>query len=152
MRISFLIWRRRLLQRRGSWRTGQFGAPCRPLARATRRPRIVRPTVALAAVGSPDSPVNFSRTPPNFPESGLFTGVQPGAPDTVRCTTGQSSVPDRAELWLYSANSFAFLLFFSLFPALRPYMLVHKNQCTKSRNIHFLCFALLSSFSTKELN
>jgi hypothetical protein len=33
------------------------GAPCRPLARATRRPRIARPTVALAAVGSPDSPV-----------------------------------------------------------------------------------------------
>jgi hypothetical protein len=34
------------------------GAPCRPLARATRRPRIARPTVALATVGSPDSPVH----------------------------------------------------------------------------------------------
>jgi hypothetical protein len=34
------------------------GVPCRPLARATRRPRIARPTVALAAVGSPDSPVH----------------------------------------------------------------------------------------------
>jgi hypothetical protein len=33
------------------------GAPCRPLAWATRRPRIARPTVALAAVGSPDSSV-----------------------------------------------------------------------------------------------
>jgi hypothetical protein len=32
--------------------------PCRPLARATRRPQIARPTVALAAVGSPDSPVH----------------------------------------------------------------------------------------------
>jgi hypothetical protein len=41
-----------------------------------------------------DSPVNYSRTPPNSPESGLFAGVQPGAPDTVRCTTGQSVVPD----------------------------------------------------------
>jgi hypothetical protein len=51
------------------WLTGQSGAP-------------------------PDSPVNYSRTPPNFPESGLFTGVQPGAPDTVRCTTGQSGVLD----------------------------------------------------------
>jgi hypothetical protein len=51
------------------WLTGQSGAP-------------------------PDSPVNYSRTPPNFPESGLFTGGQPGAPDTVRCTTGQSGVPD----------------------------------------------------------
>jgi hypothetical protein len=34
------------------------GAPCRPLARATRRPRIARPTVALATVGSPDSSVH----------------------------------------------------------------------------------------------
>jgi hypothetical protein len=51
------------------WLTGQSGAP-------------------------PDSLVNYSRTPPIFPESGLFTGSQPGAPDTVRCTTGQSGVPD----------------------------------------------------------
>jgi hypothetical protein len=71
-----------------------FGAPCRPLAWATHRPRITRPTIALAAVGSPDSPVNYSRTPPNFPESGLFTEGQPGASDTVRCTVGQSGVPD----------------------------------------------------------
>jgi hypothetical protein len=42
----------------------------------------------------PDSPVNYSRTPPNSPESGLFAGVQPDAPDTVRCTTGQSVVSD----------------------------------------------------------
>jgi hypothetical protein len=53
----------------GHWLTGQSGAP-------------------------PDSPVNYSRTPPNFPESGLFTGGQPGALDTVRFTTRQSSVPD----------------------------------------------------------
>jgi hypothetical protein len=53
----------------GRWLTGQSGAP-------------------------PDSPVNYSRTPPNFSESSMFTGVQPGAPNTVRCTTGQSGVPD----------------------------------------------------------
>jgi hypothetical protein len=53
----------------GRWLTGQSGAP-------------------------PDSPVNYSRTPPNSPESGLFTGVQPGTPDIVRCTTGQSGVLD----------------------------------------------------------
>jgi hypothetical protein len=42
--------------------------------------------------GAPlDSPVNYSHTP-NSLESGLFTGVQPGAPDIVRCTTGQSGV------------------------------------------------------------
>jgi hypothetical protein len=53
----------------GRWLTGQFGAP-------------------------PDSPVNYSRTPPKTPESSQFTGSQPDAPDTVRCTTGQSGVPD----------------------------------------------------------
>jgi hypothetical protein len=42
----------------------------------------------------PDSPVNYSRTPPNFLESSQFAGSQPGAPDTVQCTTGQSGVPD----------------------------------------------------------
>jgi hypothetical protein len=39
--------------------------------------------------------VNYSRTSPSKPESGLFTGDHPGAPDTVRCTTGQSGVPCR---------------------------------------------------------
>jgi hypothetical protein len=34
------------------------GAPYRPLARATRRLRIARPTIALATVGSPDSSVH----------------------------------------------------------------------------------------------
>jgi hypothetical protein len=42
------------------WLTGQSGAP-------------------------PDNLVNYSRAPPIFPESGIFTGDQPGAPDTVRC-------------------------------------------------------------------
>jgi hypothetical protein len=118
--ISFLFWHRQPLQILGSWRTGhcsvhtrQSGAPCRPLARATRCPRIARPTVALPAVGSLDSPVNYSRTPPIFPKSGLFTGGQPGAPDTVWCTTGQSGVPSRAVIWLYQAKSFASLFFSS---------------------------------------
>jgi hypothetical protein len=65
--------------------TGQSGAPCRPLEWAMRRPRIWRPTVAVAAIGSPDSPVNYSRTLPSFPESGQFDGSQSGAPDTVQC-------------------------------------------------------------------
>jgi hypothetical protein len=44
-----------------SWQlvhTGQSGARCQPLARATCRPRIARPAVALAAVGSLDSLVH----------------------------------------------------------------------------------------------
>jgi hypothetical protein len=69
----------------GRWLTGQFGAP-------------------------PDSPVNYSRTPPKTPESGQFAGSQPGA-------TGQSGVPDRAESWLLQPSPF--LLLFSLILALR---------------------------------
>jgi hypothetical protein len=76
----------------GRWLTGQSGAP-------------------------PDSPVNYSRTPPISPESGQFAGSQPGAPNTVRCTTGQSGVPDRAESWLLQPSPF--LLLFSLILALR---------------------------------
>jgi hypothetical protein len=71
------------------WLTGQSGAPL-------------------------NSPVNYSRTPPIFPESGLFIGGWPGAPDTVRCTTRQSGVPSRARLRLHQAKSFA-ILFFSSF-------------------------------------
>src|SRR5688500_14941106 len=76
------------------WRTGhcpvhieQSGVPNRPLLRATRRPRIARPTVALATVGSPDSPVNYSRTLSSNPESGEFTTNQPSAPDSLVCQT-----------------------------------------------------------------
>ena len=76
----------------GRWLTGQSGA-------------------------TPDSPVNYSRTPPISPESGQFAGSQPGAPDNVRCTTGQSGVPDRAESWLLQPSPF--LLLFSLILALR---------------------------------
>jgi hypothetical protein len=53
----------------GRWLTGQSDAP-------------------------PDIPVNYSHTSPNSLESGLFTGVQPGTSDTVRCTTGQSGLQD----------------------------------------------------------
>ena len=112
--ISFLFWRIRPLQLWARWctghclvHTGQSGAPCRPLElpRVTRRLRS-RP-LALVTVGSPDSPVNYSRTPPSNPESSEFIGDQPGAPDTVRCTTGQSGVPDRTRIWLHTAKSFA---------------------------------------------
>jgi hypothetical protein len=44
------------------WLTGQSGAP-------------------------PDSPMNYSRTPPIFPESGLLTGGWPGTPDSPMCQT-----------------------------------------------------------------
>jgi hypothetical protein len=48
------------------------GAPSRPLERATCRALIARTTVAAGAVGSPDSPVNFSHVAFSFPESDEF--------------------------------------------------------------------------------
>ena len=128
--ISFLSWRIRPLQICGSWHTGhcpvhtgQSGVPNRPLLRATRRPRIAQPTISAGdhwltgqSGAPPDSPVNYSRTPPSRPERGLFTGGWPGAPDTVRCTTGQSGAPRPSCIWLYTANSIPnqFLLFLTL--------------------------------------
>jgi hypothetical protein len=63
------------------WLTGQSGAP-------------------------PDTPVNFSRTPPPKSREQLVDGCQPGAPDTVRCTTGQSGAPRLSRLLAASSHSF----------------------------------------------
>jgi hypothetical protein len=76
------------------WRFGAVGAPdtvwCPFLAvgSATRRARITRPTV-----GSPDSPMNYSRTSPTISREQQVRLSQPGAPDTVWCTTGQFGAP-----------------------------------------------------------
>ena len=40
-----------------------------------------------------DSPVNYSRTSPVNSREWPLRSNQPGAPDTVRCTTGQSGAP-----------------------------------------------------------
>jgi hypothetical protein len=58
----------------------------------------------------PNSPVNYSSTPPIFPESGMLTGSQLAH---RTCTTGQSGVLDRAGLRLHQAKSFVILFFFS---------------------------------------
>jgi hypothetical protein len=49
---------------------------------------------------TPDSPVNYSRAPLDFPEGEEFSVKSPGAPDTVRWHTGQSGAPDQGTLWL----------------------------------------------------
>jgi hypothetical protein len=97
----------------------QSGVPNRLLLRATRRPRIARPTVGdgdrwltRQSGAPPDSPVNYGHTPLCFPESSRFTAGQPGAPDIVRCTTGQFGVPGQSWFWLHIANSFPFLFLF----------------------------------------
>jgi hypothetical protein len=50
------------------WLTGQSGAPS-------------------------DSPVIYSHVAPPIPESSQFAAEPAWAPDTVRCTTGQSGAP-----------------------------------------------------------
>jgi hypothetical protein len=67
---------------------------------ATRRARITRPTVGPAdcwltgqSGAPPDSPVIYSRTPLIASREQPVDRRQPGAPDTVRCTTGQSGAP-----------------------------------------------------------
>jgi hypothetical protein len=126
MRISFLLWRSRPLAPGSRWRTGQSGVPSRPLARprVSRRSRsrpLARPTV-----GSPDSPVNYSRTPLINSRERPVRLSQPGAPDTVRCTTRQSGAPRQCWLWL--KQSYLSPICFLLFPALRHNTLVLKTM------------------------
>ena len=49
---------------------------------------------------APDSPVNYSGAPLDFPESEEFIVKSHGAPDTVRWHTGQSGAPDQGTLRL----------------------------------------------------
>jgi hypothetical protein len=84
--VAFFISRDRRVRRR--WLTGQYGVP-------------------------PDSTVIYIHTTPSIPESSWFTVGQPGAPNTVRCTTGQSGVPGWAVVWLHTAKSFPLHFFFS---------------------------------------
>ena len=65
----------------------------------------------------PDSPVIYSRTPSSRPESSQLTRRQPGAPDTVRCTIGQSDLPRLSRVLAARAKSFPIV--FSLILALR---------------------------------
>jgi hypothetical protein len=94
------------------------GAPFRPLA----RPRVTRglrgrPLAHRTVRCTPDSPVNFSRTPPTNSRERPFHQSQPGAPDTVRCTTGQSGAPRLSRVLAAHAKSFPII--FSLILALR---------------------------------
>jgi hypothetical protein len=98
--------------------------PIRPLALATRCARIPRSTVGPTdcwltgeSGAPPDSPANFSRTPPTKSREQLVDGCQPGAPDTVRCTTEQSGAPRLSRLLAASSHSFS--IAFSLILTLR---------------------------------
>jgi hypothetical protein len=67
----------------------------------------------LLFLGAPDSPVNYSGAPLDFPEGDEFGLESPGAPDTIRWHTGQSGAPDQRCLRLSLAlfvepNSWSF--------------------------------------------
>jgi hypothetical protein len=94
----------------------------RPLALATRRARIPRPTVGPADSwltgqfgAPPDSPVNFSRTSPTKSREQQVRRCQPGAPDTVRCTIGHCPVHHRTVRCTQTEQTFGCFepLFFS---------------------------------------
>jgi hypothetical protein len=51
-------------------------------------------------LGAPDSPVNYSEEPLDFPEGEEFSVKFPSAPDTVQWHTGQSGAPDQGTLRL----------------------------------------------------
>jgi hypothetical protein len=87
--------------------------PGRPLAHRTVR-------------CTPDSPVNYSRTSPVKSRERPVRSSQPGAPDTVRCPTGQSGAPRLSRFLAARAKTFP--IGFFLFPVLRHNTLVHKTM------------------------
>ena len=106
------------------WRTGHVrgtsGSPVPPSDRwlghvsraesaADRWPG--RPLAHRTVRCTPDSPVNFSRTPSANSRERPLRPRQPGAPDTVRCTTGQSGAPDRNSLLAVPSQLFSSFCF-----------------------------------------
>jgi hypothetical protein len=127
------------------WRLGAVGAPdtvrCTPdspvpppdrwLGHVSRADHAAdrwpgRPLVHRTVRCTPDSPMNYSRTPLNSSRERLVRLSQPGAPDTVRCTIGQSGAPRLSRVFAARAKTFPIVLF--LFPALRHNTLVSKTM------------------------
>jgi hypothetical protein len=107
--------------------TGQSSAPSRPLARpCVSRGSHSRLLAHRTIRCTPDSSVNYSRTPLTYSRERQVRLSQPGTPDTVRCTTGQSVAPRQSWLWLNKAISSP--IRFLLFPALRHNTLVTKTM------------------------
>jgi hypothetical protein len=119
-RISFLLWRSRPLALWSRWRTGhcpvhigQSGAPSdRWLGHVSRADRAAdcwpgRPLAHRTVRCTPDSPVNFSRTPLITSREQQVRLSQPGSPNTVWCT--------QTELTLAEQSHLSFQLDFSCF-------------------------------------
>jgi hypothetical protein len=127
------------------WRLGAVGAPdtvrCTPdspvpppdrwLGHVSRADRAAdrwpgRPLAHQTVRCTPDSPVNYSRTPLIYSRERQVRLIQPGTPDTVRCTTGQSGASRQRWLWL--KQSYLSPICFLVFPALRHNTLVFKTM------------------------
>jgi hypothetical protein len=107
--------------------------PLLTVGSATRRARITRPTVGPVdcwltgqSGAPPDSPMIYSRTPPSKSREQPVDRRQPGAPDTVRCTTGQSGAPRLRRVLAAQPSLFQIGLF--MFLALRHNTLVSKTM------------------------
>jgi hypothetical protein len=107
--------------------------PLPTIGSATCLAQIAQPTVGPAdgllhrtVRCTPDSLVNYSRTPSNSSRERPVRLSQPGAPDTVRCTTGQSGAPRLSRVLAARAKTFPIVLF--MFPALRHNALVSKTM------------------------
>jgi hypothetical protein len=106
VQISFLLWRSQPLTLWSRWRTGHYpvhtgqsGAPFWPLAwprvsRGSRGRLLAHRTVRC----TPDSPVNYSRTPLITSREQQVRLSQPGAPDSP-----VSGAPRQSWLWLNKA-------------------------------------------------
>jgi hypothetical protein len=133
VRISFFLWRSRPLALWSRWRTGHCPVhlltvgSCHASRADYAVDRWLGRLLAHRAVRcTPDSPVNFSRTPPTNSQERPFHQSQPGAPDTVRCTTGQSGAPRLRRVLAAQPSLFQFGIF--LFLALRHNTLVFKTM------------------------
>jgi hypothetical protein len=85
-----------------------------------------RPLAHRTVWCTPDSPVNYSRTSPMNSRERPVRSSQSGAPNTVRCTTGQSGAPRLSRVLAARAKTNSNVLF--LFPALRHNTLVSKSM------------------------
>jgi hypothetical protein len=97
--------------------------PGRPLAHRTLR---CTPDSPVYTGQSPDSPVNYSRTSPVNSRERPVRSSQPGTPDTVRCTIGQSGAPRLSKVLAARAKTIPIRFF--LFRALRHNTLVSKTM------------------------
>jgi hypothetical protein len=80
--------------------SARVGAHLMRLQSTVAREVVVAPLAHRTVRCAPDSPMNYSGAPSDFPEGSEFSFECPGAPDTVRWHTGQSGAPDQGAFGL----------------------------------------------------